>query len=153
MNRHSRRKFFGPGSWLRPAIVLGMVAVSGCGSGEPFELIPVSGKVTYDDGSLIPAQRLVVTFIPQVKAVDAKTHPRPGQTDVNVADGTFSYMTTHKAADGATAGPNKVLVVAYDDRENPTGAVPSIYASPETTPLAVDVSSSSREFQLQVKKK
>lgn len=132
---------------------LGTVLLAGCGGSEPFKLVPVSGKVTYEDGSLIPAKRIVVIFAPQVEAAGSKTHPRQGQAEVNVADGTFSYATTRLAGDGATVGPNKVLVTSYDDRENPTNHVPAIYRSPETTPLKVDVRRDANQFDLHVKRR
>ena len=142
------------GRWGRCALLaLSAALLSGCGGSEPFKLVPVSGKVTYDDSSLIPAKRIVVTFLPQVEAADAKTHPRPGQAEVNVVDGTFSFMTTRQAGDGATAGPNKVLIASYDDRENPTDHVPLIYRNAETTPLKIDVGKDPQPFNLRVKRK
>jgi len=133
-------------------LALGAALMAGCGGSEPFKLVPVSGKVTYEDGSLIPAKRIVVVFQPQVEAADAKTHPRPGRAEVNVADGTFSFMTSHKAGDGATVGPNKVLVTSYDDRENVTGEVPAVYGSLQTTPLKVEVGKGSDHFDLSIKR-
>lgn len=134
------------------ALALGAAALAGCGGGEPFEIVPVSGKVAYDDDSLIPAPRIVVVFVPQVKAADARTYPRQGQAEVNVADGTFSYATTRQPGDGVTAGRAKVLVMSYDARENLTGHVPAVYHAPETTPLEVDVGKDSREFPFKIKR-
>jgi hypothetical protein len=39
---------------------------AGCGTSEmPFDIVPVHGKVTYDDGSLIPADSILVAFNPR----------------------------------------------------------------------------------------
>ena len=78
--------------WFVAVVVLGAMLPAGCGSSDPFDYARVSGKVTYDDGSLIPAARITVTFLSQAPAVDAKTHPRPGMAEVNTADGTFDIV-------------------------------------------------------------
>jgi len=125
----------------------------GCGPTAPFDIIPVTGKVTYEDGTTIPADRIEVIFNPQTEPIDQKTYPRQGAAEVNTADGTFSAMTTWKYGDGATVGPNKVTVISYDADENITDAVPEIYRDPETTPLGeVEVGSGSTHFEFKIKK-
>jgi hypothetical protein len=47
--------------------------LAGCGGSQPFSTVPVSGKVMYEDGSLIPAPQIQVMFVPQVPPVDKKT--------------------------------------------------------------------------------
>ncbi|MCA9266853.1 MAG: hypothetical protein KDA41_00205, partial [Planctomycetales bacterium] len=75
------------------------IALAGC-SREPFAYVPASGSVTYEDGSLIPAERIVVTFIPQVDETNEKIHPPSAVAEVNTADGTFDVVTSHRHGDG-----------------------------------------------------
>ena len=142
-------------TWLCLGLLSGLIltGVSGCGDGAPFDIIPVTGKVTYEDGSLITAPRVVVSFSPQVKPLDEKTYPRPGSAEVHVKDGTFSEATTWKYGDGVIAGPQKVTVESFDDMESPTADVPRIYRSPDTTPLTAEVGPGSTEFTFTIKKK
>lgn len=126
------------------------VAVAGCSS-EPYETIPVSGKITLEDGSLVPAGVLKVLFVPQVEPIDAKTHPRPAYGLVNVRDGTFGSdeyaVTSVKFGDGVTIGPQKVKVfgVFFDDK----GTEQEMQM--EVTPSEVEVGPESTEFEFKVK--
>jgi hypothetical protein len=91
-----------------------MFCAVGCSSGQPYDIVKVSGTVKFDDGSLIPAERIMLKFVPQAAPIDAKTHPRKGMAEVNVGDGTFDSATTHKPGDGIIAGKHLVLVGAYE---------------------------------------
>jgi len=119
-------------------------AVAGC-SREPFPLVRVEGQVTYEDGELIPAETLMVRFVPLAKPRDSKTHARPGTTFVE-KDGTFHRVTTHKANDGIVRGRHKVLIQATATRE----LVPAKYLRMEETPLEVDTADS--PFHLKVER-
>jgi hypothetical protein len=123
--------------------VLLAVSLAGCGGGAPFKIVPVSGKVTYSDGSLIPADRIVVTFVPQGVQASGKDAAAAARGEVNVADGTFAGLTTQKHLDGAIVGKHKVLVQALKTGVagvgEPTAAVPAKYAKAATTPLEVEV--------------
>ncbi len=143
-----------PRIWPCLGLLSGMIltGVSGCGDGAPFDIVPVTGKVTYEDGSLITAPRVVVSFHPQVEPLDEKTYPRPGTAEVNSKDGTFSEATTWKYGDGVIRGPQKVTVESFDDMESPTAEVPQIYRSPDTTPLTAEVGSGETEFTFTIKK-
>lgn len=94
------------GLWLAAAVAA--MALPGCGGGNPYRTVPVTGKLTYRDGSLIPARRIQVNFIPQVKAIDLKTHPRFGVAYLDVETGEFTAVTTATYGDGATVGKNKL---------------------------------------------
>jgi hypothetical protein len=135
--------------WVWPwvGVVLGLLLAGavGCGGGEPFKLLPVSGKVTYPDGSLISAARMEVIFEPQAQPIDPKTHPRPGRAEVNVADGTFSEATSHKFGDGLVLGKHKVRVISYDNSDVPTEL--------QVTPSEIEVGPDSTHFELSVKKR
>lgn len=140
--------------WPLRVAVLGLLAVvtAGCGGGSPFEQVPITGTVTYEDGSLIPAAGITITFVPQTPSIDRKTHPRPAMAEVNMADGTFKDVTSRKYGDGATIGLNKVLIVSHDNQENPTNAVPAIYRQVDTTPLQIEISPDNTHIELKVRK-
>ena len=128
--------------------ILASLFVAGCGSSDPFDYVQVSGTITYEDGSPIPAESIRLTFVPQSESLDAKTHARPGVAEVNVADGSFSVVTSRKHGDGIVPGQHKVTVVALDATQAPTDAVPQEYASDATTPLVVQTDS--QPFDLRV---
>jgi hypothetical protein len=122
----------------------------------PFDFVPVHGKVTYEDGSLIPADSILVTFNPILSETKGKMVPPGGQTNINVQDGTFSAVSSHRANDGVAVGRHKVVVVALKKGANgstvPTAAVPAAYRSANSTPLEVDVESSDQFLDLKVRK-
>jgi len=97
--------------------------------------VPVFGKVTYEDGSLIEADFIIITFLPQTPPLNARTHPRAGCAEVNVKDGTFKTATSHTHGDGITAGEHLVLIQAFDVHMSATPAIPHRYAVAESTPL------------------
>ena len=84
-----------------PAAAGGLIALlAGCGGGDPFAYVPVSGKVTYDDGSKIP-RSIELRFLPlSQKALDEKTYPRCGVAIVDGETGEFNSATSHQAGDG-----------------------------------------------------
>ncbi|BBO34677.1 hypothetical protein [Lacipirellula parvula] len=120
----------------------------GCSGSNPYDLVNVSGKVTYEDGSLIPAKSIMLKFNPEVAAIDTKTHPRKGFALVNVSDGTFEYATTHTHADGLVAGKHKVLIVAYGEEGKSAKVVPPEYLRPDTTPVEIDTENASLEIKV-----
>ena len=143
-----------------PGLMVGLAASScilGCGSSAPFDFVPVHGKVTYEDGSLIDADSILVTFNPILSEEKGKTVPPGGQTNVNVQDGTFSAVSSHRANDGVAVGRHKVVIVAFKKGPNgspaPTAAVPAIYRQESSTPLEVEVESSDQFLDLKVSKK
>jgi hypothetical protein len=123
---------------------------AGCG-GEPFPLTPVSGQVTYDDGSLIASERVVLVFVPQIADPEEFPVPPPaGRAEVDPADGAFASVTSHKSGDGIFPGRHKVLVHAIGADDLPTDDVPADYGRVETTPLEVDTAEA--PFDLKVHK-
>ena len=111
------------------AVTTNLLVAGGLGYGEvePFDLVAVTGRVTFDDGTLIPVGRLTVAFISQAEPIDKKTHPRPGHAEVDVTDGTFSQATTHRFSDGLITGRHLVQAYSYngDGKEVPLAIVPS----------------------------
>ncbi len=133
-------------------IVLVAPLLAGCGSGDPYGVVPVSGTVKYDDGSLIEAAQILMTFDPQADPVDSKTFPRPGTTEVNTTDGSFDNLTTYAYGDGVILGEHKVTIKALDANEGYTQAIPREYTDVATTPLTVTVASDSTTFDFKIPK-
>jgi hypothetical protein len=132
--------------------------LAGCGSGEPFSYVPAKGTVTYEDGTIIPAPRLRITFVSinPPTAGDEKIFAPKGKADVNNGDGKntdghFEDVTSHKFGDGLLAGKHKVLIVPIDANQRPLeGVVPPEYREVDKTPLVVDTAE--QPFVIKVKK-
>jgi len=105
-----------------------LVCLAGCG-GEPFKLAPVSGKVTYTDGSLIPGDQILVRFVPEQPPTSGNDVASAATGDVNPQDGTFPGVTSHKYLDGAVVGRHKVTVIAL--KMDPNGTPVATKAVPE----------------------
>ncbi|MEX2091259.1 MAG: hypothetical protein WD971_01215 [Pirellulales bacterium] len=118
----------------------------GCGSGNPWDPVRVSGKITYEDGSVIPVGGMRLYFMPQTPPIDAKTFPRQGVVGVNVSDGSFDKITTYKYADGLIPGKHKVIVAPSERRGGGGGGsavtIPKEYTSLDTTPIEIDTADS-----------
>ncbi|NLF07487.1 MAG: hypothetical protein GX594_05840 [Pirellulaceae bacterium] len=135
----------------RPTIAaLCLLLLAGCGNGDPFAYVRVSGKVTYEDGTLIPVPGIVLKFYPQSGELDAKTHPRPGMTKIDAKTGEFSDITSHHLNDGLVRGKHKVVLLAGDYQPLPPNLVPPEYSDPFKTPLEVDTADLS--FHIRVRK-
>jgi hypothetical protein len=111
--------------------------------------VPVSGKVTYEDGSAIPVGGMKIYFH-SLEPAKGDMHPRPGIGSVG-ADGTFSDVTTYKYADGVTLGKNTVTLVSEEGGKLTT-KIPKNCEHPETTPLQVDVTKSGQFLEIKVPK-
>ena len=148
------RNLHGRAAWLGAALLgIGLTGVAGCGGGPPYKTAPVSGKITYDDGTPIKAASIRLQFVSQAEPIDPKALPKDGTTDVK-PDGTFDAVSTWKPGDGAILGEHKVCVLAFDEKGNFSKAVPEIYRNSKTTPLTVTVSSGGMEpRELPVRKK
>jgi hypothetical protein len=122
-----------------------VLAISGCGHREPFDYVKVQGKVSYEDGSLIPGKRIIVRFISQTPPQDRKFTPRPGDGEVDLKTGMFSCVTSSNTfGNGIVPGEHKVIIVGGGR------AVPIEYTKIETTPLTVNASNS--PFDLKITK-
>jgi hypothetical protein len=120
-----------------------LVAGVGC-KRDPYACVPVSGKVTYEDGSLIPAQRIRLIFVSQAPPVNPKVYPRDGSALVDVKTGTFSWATTYVPKDGLISGEHKVLIQC-----TPAGLVDKDYDDRNNTPVTVNTSQSPFELKVQ----
>ena len=132
------------------SLAFALAAVSGCGTSKPYPVQKVSGKITYEDGSLIPAQIIRLVFVPQTPPIDPKVPPMKGKADVDVKSGRFSDATTFVRADGIIRGEHKVFMQCIVNGTQSSKLVPADYASAEKTPLRVK--SSESPFDLKVPK-
>lgn len=107
----------------------------GCGSGNPYALVPIEGKITYEDGTPIP--NLQLSFKSTEPPLDGKTYPRPTTTTI-ADDGTIEYATTNVYGDGIIAGEHKVIVQSRNAKMAITKDVPIKYGKEQTTPLTVN---------------
>ncbi len=123
-----------------------MSAMCGCG-GAPaggYPVVPVSGKVTWDDGTIIANPEMRLEFLPQVERIDKKTYPRNGTATIDAADGTFTSATTDASGDGLIVGKHLVKLTAFlADGSEERLAV---------SPAEIEVGSGSTEFTFTVKK-
>ena len=108
-----------------------LATVLGC-SNEPFPMVEVSGRMTYEDGTPIQGGRIRLRFESLTPPLDEKTHPRPGVAYLN-EDGTFEEVTTHKYADGIVRGDHRVVV----EIEGESSGVPEVYKTTQT-PLLIN---------------
>jgi hypothetical protein len=135
---------FGKAARLSLWWLSGLGVISGCGSDSPFEYVPIQGKVTYEDGSLIPAS-FELRF--QALAPPIGTaHPRPAMAEVK-SDGTFDEVTSYKYGDGLVPGKHKV-VIAYATDATGRSLVPDEYTTVMTTPLEIDTAEAPLEIKV-----
>jgi hypothetical protein len=151
----SQSGFVGPlrRHWIGAAccvVVLALVLAS-CGT-DPFSYVDVTGTVKYEDGSLIPAAFVTVTFESQSEGIDEKTKPRPGLAVVK-EDGTFGQVTSSPQAigQGIVPGKHKVVVRAFGEMEEQLDVIPPEYSDVTTTPLEIDTNEKTH-FDLKIRK-
>ena len=134
--------------WLAASIVL----LAGCGDeAPPFEFAPVTGKVTYEDGSPLQGKYQIINFTPVgIKPVDGQYAP-PASAKIE-PDGTFKLASGQE--DGAVVGQHKITLVVFDEYgPSPKSMISKEYNDLSSTPLARDVKSGSNEFNdLKVKR-
>ena len=129
----------------------GLIALApGCGGGGPFTYVPVSGTVTYDDGSQIP-RGVEVKFLSLAPPRDPKTWPRPGIAFVNPKTGVYKSVTTHHVSDGLTSGKHKATLWAVGGGSLPPDVVPPEYEDFDKTPLVVNTADK-ETFNLKIRK-
>ena len=136
------------GNWPRLGVclALGIVLISGCGSDGPFEYVPVQGKVTFEDGAVIPASGISLQF----DAIDVKPVgdmvPRVAKAQVD-GEGVFTCATSHKYGDGLIPGKHKVALLYATDAAGKL-LIPKDYTSLATTPLIVETGEGTLEVKV-----
>ncbi|MCI0457369.1 MAG: hypothetical protein L0Z62_10405 [Gemmataceae bacterium] len=124
-----------------------LIPLSGCG-GSSSGLIPVAGKVTVDDK---PLTKGTVAYHPEDKGQGKKTPS--GEIG---ADGSYQLYTEGKP--GAPPGKYKVTVVSAGEVDSAKpqlskSTVGRQFSDPKLTPLAKEVSASSKDYDLKVSAK
>jgi hypothetical protein len=143
-----------------PMLVCGVAGVVVCGifisrlfSGgddDPFSYRRVSGNVLYEDGGVIPADALTLTFISMDPPHNPRMYPRPGIASVDPKTGAFQSATSYKPGDGLVKGSHKVLISGDNRRPLSENVVPAEYTDFKTTPLQVDTEAG--QFILKVRR-
>lgn len=119
-------------------VIVATVVLSGCGSGNGYSTTQPTGKITYEDGSLIPAAGIQLR-LKSLASDDPNVTPRTGMITVNVADGTFNGGMTYKPDDGVIAGKHKVgISLTGKPGQDIRKLVPAAYISAASTPVEVD---------------
>jgi hypothetical protein len=104
--------------------------------------------VTYEDGSLIPAERIRIVFVSQAPLIDPKTSPRRGLAEADRTTGKFDSATTFVKEDGIIVGQHKVVIQCLREELLTHDLVLEEYSDPAKTPLVVNSSDSPFEFKL-----
>ena len=149
--RHSfgTTAFIGSMSVRRSLVVFAMATICGCGESGPFEYVLVSGKVTYEDGSLIEANTIRLGFTALDYEGGVTVRPRPGKTTLNIQDGTFDSVTSYKYADGLVPGKHRVAVVPLGKNGQPLkNCVPEEVMNSAASPLIVDTANLPLEIKV-----
>ena len=123
-----------------------VAACLGCSDAGPFEYIPVHGKVSYEDGTLIPAAGIVLQFQSQDAKPVGDLHPRPAMASVD-ASGNFANATSLKYGDGLIPGKHKVALFYATDAKGKL-LVPKEYTHLGTTPLVVETGDGDIEIKV-----
>jgi hypothetical protein len=130
---------------------LAALAACGCRKVAQAPTIPVSGKVTYEDGSLVPANQMELKFVTtQPELYSQKDYPLAATARVDTRDGTFQEMTTWEHGDGVIAGEYDVEVLRYGDEKNPGGYEAKVYRGEQVWPSRVTVAPDKREFHITI---
>jgi hypothetical protein len=99
---------------LPPGIVLVLVA-TGCGSGDPYTYVPVSGRVTLNGKGLPNA---TISFQPI--AVGTST-PGTGSSGITDKDGFYKLAVVGKNINGAVVANHKVRIdFAHEPEKDPS---------------------------------
>lgn len=135
------------------ATVAALVALAawGCRKAVETPTIPVSGQVTYDDGSLVPANQIELKFVAvNPDAYRAKDLPAFATARVDTRDGTFKAMTTWQFGDGVIPGEYDVEVLRYGDETHPGGFEAEVYSGEQVMPSRVIVARDRTEFHITI---
>jgi hypothetical protein len=117
-------------------------SIAGCGGSRPYSCVPVSGKVTYEDGSLIPADTIHLIFLSLAQPVDSRTTPKNGLADAKGKTGEFDCATTFANRDGIIVGEHKVVVQCISNGLLKRDLVPADCGDAAKTPLRVTAGTS-----------
>ena len=140
--------------------ILGLLIVAlfiaGCGSDEPYQLAPVSGKITKENGDPMP--NVTVTFQPTTEGTNT---PGPGSFGKTDDQGRYTLELTTDGKKGAVVGKHSVSITTIEpegsensDLNDFKDPIPKRYNA-ETT-ITFDVPTDGSEtanFKVELKKK
>jgi hypothetical protein len=118
----------------------------GCGDGNPFDYVPVSGRLTYEDGTPIPANGIRLGFAVQGVSPKNGAYPLPAEAVVG-PDGRFASCTSYKPGDGLMPGKHKVAIYYATDAKGKL-LIPKPYSHAATTPLVIDAADAPLEIKV-----
>ncbi len=130
----------------RVAILVLALACAGCNDGNPFDYVPVSGRLMYEDGTPIPTGGIRLGFTVQDVGPKGDAFPRPGEALVD-AEGNFSECMSYRPGDGLIPGKHKVAIFFATDAKGKL-LIPKEYAHPSTTPLVIDTADAPLEIKV-----
>jgi hypothetical protein len=124
------------------AVLTALVGAAGCGGGR----YPVTGRVTYEDGSPLTEGNVV-------------GHMGEGKASVTVqgsvkSDGSFAWGT-EREGDGAKPGKYRVAVIprGLGDAERGQGKLPAVaakFSNPQTSGIEFEVKAGKNRLDIQV---
>jgi hypothetical protein len=129
------------------AVVSLAVVVVGCGGDSKKTAIPVSGKVTFNDGMPPAAEYMQIRFEPAVGTPDTKA-----ATGTIQKDGTYQ-LTTVAANDGAFPGDYKVVFSIYKTYLGREDMITAPATNVSTTPHSASVKPGNQKFDFVLEKK
>ncbi len=124
-----------------------IILLAGCwNSVSPYDYIPVSGKVTYEDGTPIPSGGFALKFYaldaPEIEGMS----PRPAQADID-SSGNFDCVTSYKYGDGLIPGKHRVAIFYATDSDGKL-LVPKEYIQAGDSPLVIDTADAPLEIKV-----
>jgi hypothetical protein len=132
--------------FARVAFTVVVVACAGCSDGNPFDYVPVSGRVMYDDGTPIPASGMRLGFEVQDVPPKGDAFPRPAEAVVD-SQGNFASCTSYRPGDGLIPGKHKVAIYYATDAQGKL-LIPKEYSHASTTPLVIDTADAPLEIEV-----
>lgn len=141
-------------SWTRllasTAIATFACAFSGCGGSE-FNLVPVTGKVTFADPAVLQAEIKTINFVPKELGGGGKGGKA---ANGNIQDdGTFKLMTM-VPDDGAFPGDYRVEIHVFKTYRGREVMIDPKYDKAGTTPLTATIKEGDKNhFEFTVEKK
>ena len=147
MRRVSRIRWIFTAGWL--LAYGGLMATLGCKESRP-PTIPVSGKVTYENGDLVPSNRLGLRFLTPANWVREKNYPPAAVAIVDTRNGEFSEATTWEHGDGVIEGEHEIELIRVGDEAEPGGFRPKEYRGDRIWPNPVRVSPQNNVFHFTI---
>lgn len=137
-------------TFVRATSCCALIAFVGCGVQSPFQYADVAGKVSYEDGALLPVPELVINFHPQISSTKDGKFARVGSAVVDPTTGEFANAVSLKGRGGLVCGRHKVTLHLPGCQPLPPRIASADYGNPDRTPLEVDTRE--QRFDIRVKR-